>query len=1103
MWENLQPKSNPLTKMAASIALLIILVGLHSFSFARSGKPPTAANGKSYSGAPGESTCLSCHGNSSNGSLIISDLPDAYQEDLAYTIKVKLSQSGRKRWGFVMTALDTDGNQAGTFETADVNTQTFSSGGRQYIGHTPTGTAVGKQDSQTWTLRWIAPASGLGNVTFYASGNAANGNGATGGDNGYQTQATIQLQVKGVDIPDPNLRAVLEGALGKNEGDVITKEDLAKLNELKAENRKISDLTGLEHCIGLTYLNLNHNQISNLSPLTNLTNLVMLELHHNQLTQLDVLASANLPSLDLLSLQSNQISDLKGLADAKLPNLKALYLHDNQLKDLNTLANVSLPSLELLSLTSNQLGDLEGLVTAKLPNLARLYLNNNRIKDLSGLAKLGKLKELNLHNNQISDVSKLAGHTGISDEVNLKNNPLNSAALFTHIPVLKARGITVEYDMFDVLVTFKDHNLEKGVRDALGIPTGQLKKSDVAKLKRLHLNGREISDLTGLEHFINLTNLELKDNQISDISALANLTSLTWLKLNNVTFYLSLLNEISDLSPLTNLTNLTYLDLSGFRGNRISDLSPLSNLTNLTYLDLKYNYVINDLSPLANLTNLTNLELHSNQISDVSPLSNLTNLTDLDLSLNKIRNLSALSNLTNLTNLKVLNLANNQISDLSPLANLTNLTNLTVLGLGGNRLTDLSGLANLTDLTSLNLGINQISGLSSLANLTNLTELHLLHNQVSDISPLANLTNLTYLRLYENQISDLSPLANLTNLTVLDLSDNQLTDLSGLANLINLSSLQLSVNQIRDLSPLADLTNLTEVWIYDNQISDLSPLANLINLKTLNLNLNKIRDLSPLVNNGGIKGNIYLKDNPLSRTSVLTHIPALKARGITVEFDYPAVWHDEQALVGDVNGDNQVDLFDLVQVASMFGKKGEGLASDVSGDGQVDLFDLVQVAGNFGKSNEAAAPTVLSNKLTFTTQQRRSIQSAIVELEGISARSQAEELVLNLLIAILPDRLPEYTQLLPNYPNPFNPETWIPFELSQDSEVSVTIYDVAGAPVRNISVGYLEAGRYVSQSKSVYWDGKTDTGKRVASGIYLYQIQAGDYIETRKMVILK
>ena len=129
--------------------------------------------------------------------------------------------------------------------------------------------------------------------------------------------------------------------------------------------------------------------------------------------------------------------------------------------------------------------------------------------------------------------------------------------------------------------------------------------------------------------------------------------------------------------------------------------------------------------------------------------------------------------------------------------------------------------------------------------------------------------------------------------------------------------------------------------------------------------------------------------------------------------------------------------------------------------------------------------------------------AAIVELEDMPARSEAEELVLNLLIAILPDRLPKQTQLLPNYPNPFNPETWIPFELSQDSKVSVTIYNIAGTPVRTISMGYLEAGRYVSQSRAVYWDGKTDGGELVASGTYFYTLKTADYMSTQKMIILK
>ena len=208
-------------------------------------------------------------------------------------------------------------------------------------------------------------------------------------------------------------------------------------------------------------------------------------------------------------------------------------------------------------------------------------------------------------------------------------------------------------------------------------------------------------------------------------------------------------------------------------------------------------------------------------------------------------------------------------------------------------------------------------------------------------------------------------------------------------------------------------------------------------------------------------------------------------------------------LAGDVNGDNQVDLFDLVMVASMFGRAGQGLSGDVNGDDSVNIFDLVIVASNFGKSTAAAAPTLLASKLTFTTQQKLSIQSAIVELENMPARSQAEELVLSLLIAILPERLPEQTQLLPNYPNPFNPETWIPFELSQDSEVSVTIYNVEGTPVRSLSMGYLQAGSYVRQSRAVYWDGKTDTGERVANGTYFYTLKTEDYVSTQKMIILK
>jgi hypothetical protein len=110
------------------------------------------------------------------------------------------------------------------------------------------------------------------------------------------------------------------------------------------------------------------------------------------------------------------------------------------------------------------------------------------------------------------------------------------------------------------------------------------------------------------------------------------------------------------------------------------------------------------------------------------------------------------------------------------------------------------------------------------------------------------------------------------------------------------------------------------------------------------------------------------------------------------------------------------------------------------------------------------------------------------------------------LHVILPfsEKIPQKVALLQNYPNPFNPETWIPYELATALPVTVSIYNADGQRVRTLALGNKDAGIYASKDRAVYWDGRDSFGEQVASGVYFYTMQAGEFrATTRKMVILK
>ena len=120
------------------------------------------------------------------------------------------------------------------------------------------------------------------------------------------------------------------------------------------------------------------------------------------------------------------------------------------------------------------------------------------------------------------------------------------------------------------------------------------------------------------------------------------------------------------------------------------------------------------------------------------------------------------------------------------------------------------------------------------------------------------------------------------------------------------------------------------------------------------------------------------------------------------------------------------------------------------------------------------------------------------EIDATDIRRAFTELILT------PNDLkPKQTALLANYPNPFNPETWIPYQLANDTYSEIRIYSQTGEMVRSLNLGFQQAGYYVGKSRAAHWDGRNGSGERLASGVYFYQLISSGSTATRKMVIVK
>ena len=210
---------------------------------------------------------------------------------------------------------------------------------------------------------------------------------------------------------------------------------------------------------------------------------------------------------------------------------------------------------------------------------------------------------------------------------------------------------------------------------------------------------------------------------------------------------------------------------------------------------------------------------------------------------------------------------------------------------------------------------------------------------------------------------------------------------------------------------------------------------------------------------------------------------------------------------GDVNQDGIVNVLDLISVAQNLGQKQPANPRvDVNKDGQVNVLDLVFVAERLGEKVAAAPSQMNIVKATpSSTENVIIVRRALNELEAIPEKSQNVEITIQFLHAWLANANQDVreTRLLPNYPNPFNPETWIPYQLADAADVSMQIYDVGGRLVRTITIGFKPVGYYLTQERAAYWDGRNKTGEPVSSGVYFLRFLAGDFTTTQRVIIVK
>ena len=867
--------------------------------------------------------------------------------------------------------------------------------------------------------------------------------------------------------------------------------NLTRLKDLRLAGNEISDIFPLSGLSALEWLDLTKNNISDISPLAKLTNLKVLILDRNKIE--DVSPLAGLTNLKTLNISRNPITDFSPLAEL-VQNTKILF-------------DVVIPDVNLRAVIVEVLGkeDATAPITfEEMKTLTTISASDRDIKDLTGLEYAVNLEILNASDNQITDLSPLSKLINLR-VLNIWHNPVESLS-----PI-----------------------------------------AGLSNLETITLIGDGgISDISPLAGLVKLRHFLTWGNPISNLSPLANLTQIETLDICG--------SEASDISVLANLTGLKSLYLIG---NGISDVSALSGLTSLERLKLEQNN-ISDVSPLSELTNLKLLTLNNNSISDFSSLSGLTKTT-----ITRAFNPGVPKGGPKIEGpwlwVTVPGERLDNDTDLLAKASASTITEQQIATIGakqgesvGNNRWTQGSIAPSGDLNIINL----LDEIGSEINSDNNN--HIIYGCVTLDSPLEQETQMFFgfgdkakiwlngTLVYQSFVwrrgtdyQDFVPVTLKQGVNVLlvavedwwefgwsghfgfeegteytiippdmvshltfsviekdflagdtftlNLNAENITDLAGWEGDISYDPNVLEAVEVTegDFLKSGDATTFFQGGTIDNTTGKITG----INIARITAGgVNGSGTLLSVKFIAKVGGDTYIAlENFEFGSSSGDIIPAVPPNITITIGEYPP-W--------DVNQDGRVSILDLILVAQDLGAgTPANLRTDVNRDGTINIQDLILVAQHIGESTDStAAPSINGDELTPTIVQTW-IKQAQIANDGSIAFQQGIENLQRLLASLIPEK----TALLSNYPNPFNPETWVPYHLSKPAEVSLTIYTTNGTVVRTLTLGQQAAGMYQNRDRAAHWDGKNEQGEPVSSGIYFYTLTAGNFTATRKMLILK